>query len=504
MLKGNGRNIRNFYLLQYCIVLSILIFGSGYSVVSGFHAHVARMEVELVREANITNNQIDSILVDSSKIIDVELQKFRQALNNGKLSSQFAHEILHTENNFFSVNIANRVDALSIYLDEQGLMRATSNEVITEHDDKFDEPYFQNLKENPTLPFSIGTLSISKKTNISSFYIAKSILDKSGIFRGVISQRILSQPFADNLRSSLDGIVDAQIITHTKNCEVIFLYPDPGEATDSDRKRCIYIREKITKAKTTLSTIEVPALQSLLEDSYVGYSESNKFHLLSYVTLSKKLVLLDFIRINAALFIYIILAIFAITFIMWRFYLKALDIIKSHTQSYTDPLTLLANRRALDAEYPVLWKNTIRSKEPISVLFIDIDHFKVFNDTYGHQRGDVVLQVVADTIRKWALRPLDMCCRWGGEEFVLVLPNTDEHGAVILANKIMDDTRALRFDFLDHGGPQITVSIGIASLEPDAVDEKVDLIGMADKAMYVAKQSGRDRYCLFRDIANSG
>ena len=182
---------------------------------------------------------------------------------------------------------------------------------------------------------------------------------------------------------------------------------------------------------------------------------------------------------------------------MWRFYRNAVEMDLTLEMSYTDGLTQLKNRRAFDVEFPRLWKDAMRTKQFISALFIDIDHFKVFNDDYGHECGDIALKAVADAIQRSVSRPLDICCRWGGEEFAVVLPNTTEHSAISLAEGIMKAVRSIRFDFPCDKRPKISVSIGIASTIVREENQTDDLIDMADKAMYLAKQAGRDRYALY-------
>jgi diguanylate cyclase (GGDEF)-like protein len=182
---------------------------------------------------------------------------------------------------------------------------------------------------------------------------------------------------------------------------------------------------------------------------------------------------------------------------IWLFYRYAIKNTLAMELSHLDSLTHLKNRRALDSELPTLWKESIRSQKPISALFIDIDHFKIFNDSYGHERGDKALQAVANTIKSSINRPLDLCCRWGGEEFVAVLPNTDEYGAILLANTILAAVRALRFNFIPDINLQISVSIGVATMLVTESNKTDDLIDMADKAMYMAKQKGRDGYVVY-------
>ena len=195
--------------------------------------------------------------------------------------------------------------------------------------------------------------------------------------------------------------------------------------------------------------------------------------------------------------IFIALAFLALIYIFWRFYKKAVVVAESLIISFSDALTGLKNRRFFDTEFPKYWKEAIRSKNPISALFIDIDHFKIFNDDYGHDCGDQALIAVARAIEQFVTRPLDFCCRWGGEEFAVILPDTDEHGAISLANEILEAVRLIKLDFPNNQHPKITVSIGIASLVVNQANTTDDLIDMADKAMYVAKQSGRDRLAVF-------
>ena len=128
---------------------------------------------------------------------------------------------------------------------------------------------------------------------------------------------------------------------------------------------------------------------------------------------------------------------------------------------------------------------------------MNFDHFKIFNDDYGHDCGDQALIAVAKVIQKCASRPLDFCCRWGGEEFTVALPETDAHGASLLANTILTAVRAIKLNFPCEHQPKVTVSIGIASMIVTSKNKTDDLVDMADKAMYCAKQSGRDKYAVY-------
>ena len=157
----------------------------------------------------------------------------------------------------------------------------------------------------------------------------------------------------------------------------------------------------------------------------------------------------------------------------------------------TDGLTGLANRRKLDHVLKAEWARGLRSGKPMSLLMIDVDHFKAFNDRHGHHGGDYALRSVAKTILGSIRRPGDLAARYGGEEFSVVLPETPLTGAQLIAEKIRAAIEALP-PFANDPGP-VTVSIGIATQTQYSLDNLSALMTAADKALYQAKQKGRNR-----------
>ena len=159
----------------------------------------------------------------------------------------------------------------------------------------------------------------------------------------------------------------------------------------------------------------------------------------------------------------------------------------------TDALTGLANRRAFDDVFEREWRQAIRSQAPISLLYIDNDCFKSFNDQYGHSRGDDLLSLVAGAIEANIRRPRDIAARYGGEEFVVLLPETDLAGAEMIAGKIC---RAIAGLGVSHNGNPhrvATASIGAASARPSLRQTRVQLLKTADAALYHAKAVGKNR-----------
>ena len=188
--------------------------------------------------------------------------------------------------------------------------------------------------------------------------------------------------------------------------------------------------------------------------------------------------------------------------------------------STTDSLTNVANRRRFDESLEREWLRARRAGDPVALLMIDVDHFKLYNDRYGHPQGDACLRNVAQALVSAVLRPADLVARYGGEEFVLLLPQTSRRGAEHMAHRILDAVEALGIPHeASPTARNVTVSVGIAcyddvsacwvnpSADPrSAGEERVrcsvrDLVQTADKALYAAKRAGRAQARLL-DIAD--
>lgn len=165
--------------------------------------------------------------------------------------------------------------------------------------------------------------------------------------------------------------------------------------------------------------------------------------------------------------------------------------------SLTDGLTGVANRRHLDQFFHQEWLAHVRSAEPIAVLLLDIDYFKRFNDSFGHQAGDNCLRAIARELARFSQRPRDLCARYGGEEFALVLGNTELETAKGIATAILEAVRSLSIPHPQSDvAPVVTVSIGVAACVPLPHSESRKLLQRADAAMYQAKSLGRNQVQL--------
>lgn len=165
--------------------------------------------------------------------------------------------------------------------------------------------------------------------------------------------------------------------------------------------------------------------------------------------------------------------------------------------SLVDSLTGLANRRQFDQVYAREWARCQRESKPLALIFLDVDHFKDYNDYFGHQRGDDCLRKLSQVFADAARRPADLAARYGGEEFVILLPETSTVAARQIAEALAQRVQGMG---IPHPASQcageVTVSAGVAVMRPTAEHDPMELVRLADKALYEAKQTGRNRVIM--------
>jgi diguanylate cyclase (GGDEF)-like protein len=162
--------------------------------------------------------------------------------------------------------------------------------------------------------------------------------------------------------------------------------------------------------------------------------------------------------------------------------------------SRLDGLTKIANRRHFDEQLQFEWRRLTRSRKPLSLVLCDVDYFKRYNDTYGHQMGDFCLKQVAQALRKTARRTGDFVARYGGEEFVFLLPNTDAAAAIEFAQTVKSAIEKMQLPHRDSAvSAMVTLSMGICTVIPTKTSSPDGLFLGADQALYEAKNTGRDR-----------
>jgi diguanylate cyclase (GGDEF)-like protein len=161
-----------------------------------------------------------------------------------------------------------------------------------------------------------------------------------------------------------------------------------------------------------------------------------------------------------------------------------------------DALTNISNRRRFDEVLELEWKRALRTGTPISLVMMDIDYFKLYNDNYGHGMGDICLRQVAAALAAALTRPSDLLARYGGEEFVALLPDTDAEGARMIAERLRSSVEAMQLPH-EHSDASscVTISVGLASTIPKSEGASPELFKQADQMLYSAKETGRNKVC---------
>jgi len=256
-----------------------------------------------------------------------------------------------------------------------------------------------------------------------------------------------------------------------------------------------------------ISTMAPAALISFSSDKLTFYCF---FLTLLFPTIFQHLLTDDKIKIFIGICVLIYFLIVRLLFI-WNYeklretiYLRLvnIDLVHSLTESNKnleqlstiDELTQLANRRQFDSTLTRELTRAKRTNAPLSLIIVDIDHFKQYNDTYGHVKGDECLQLIAKTIQERTQRPGDLVARYGGEEICIILPETNTDGALNFANTIHTAILDLKIDHAKSKvNPYVTASMGVATLNTGSDMSEKDLITEADKALYEAKGTGRNK-----------
>lgn len=378
-----------------------------------------------------------------------------------------------------------------LLLDKRGDVIADSASVEPRKGNYADREYFQSHVQNPTPDMMISrpfrSRSATKDWRISFSY---RLSDDQGEFMGVAEAAMRLNYFSQLFKSLNIGHGTVNLVSR----DGILLAQEPPLADDmidkdfSNRPNFVRILREGNGSFTSISSVD--QTQRLYTFSQVG-----NLPLIVVVALSSREVFASWQR--TALLVSGATGALCIG-LLWLTWLLRRELRRRHNAerelaqlASTDALTGLANRRTLDETLQQEWLRAQRSGQPLSVLMIDADHFKAFNDRHGHQQGDEALRALAQLIGQHVRRPADLAARYGGEEFSVILPETTTAGAFTMAQNIRDAVEQL--PPVSEGGAPMTVSIGIATWLNGPYGELSQLLFAADKALYQAKASGRNR-----------
>ncbi len=402
------------FTLFYLVTMAVIVGGSAVSLWNSWTIHTAHIKAELTRESHIANSQLKSVLLDANKLLDVAKMQIVHDMENGRFNDRSVHDVFLKSGQTFSSYISNNAYALMVYVDQNGQVRSTSKDYPTAHKSLSDRLYFRVLREHSEVNVTVGNLVTAKTTGLLTLHLATPLLDKNGKFIGVLTQQILAKNIADILTGMLDGI-QTEIVAHIGDGNVAFIYPNPVSQDQADRDKYLLLEKKVRETGLNEGVFLIHADRSFLaDDAYVAFMRLPEYELTTTVALPMEKAWSGFVKEQRILIAYIALAMAVATLFYYYIYRISSRLNLAIEESLTDQLTGIGNRRAMDIHLPKLWKTARRTVNPISALFLDIDFFKKFNDTYGHENADIALKAAASTIKSCANRQTDICCRWGG------------------------------------------------------------------------------------------
>jgi len=370
-----------------------------------------------------------------------------------------------------------------------------------------DRAFFVHHRDDPSREPLIGLPIRSRVTQEWVITISRRFNDEHGEFAGVVAVTLGVENFLQ-LFGKLDVGHDGAIGLSFTDGSMLVRYPFREQDMGRNfSKSPIFAKYLITQPVGTASfTSSLDGVERLY-----AFRQSDKLPLVTTVALGKQEALAAW-RLEALLSALVVAALLALTGAIGGLLIRAMSrrnavenelrltqqqLLESNRQlerqAMHDALTGLANRRAFDQALAQEIRTAHRHGTPLALLMIDIDHFKRYNDTYGHPAGDACLQQVAHLMSCCIRRPRDLLARYGGEEMAVILPDTDNDGAAVVARLILERLALQPIPHKNSPFGHITASIGIASSAGTPLDSPSSLLERADQALYIAKQAGRNR-----------
>jgi diguanylate cyclase (GGDEF)-like protein len=481
------------YVLTHIIVFT----GIGISLYQNWGLRLEDAKSRLLRSAEMGNMLVENTLVDAAKSLDIAKQEIENTLRSNTLTPQNTYRILSTS--LRNSNTYSRSDYLGLLflIDANGQLIGRSDEYTSKLIDFSDRFYYQDLRDHPEKKYTVGPLLIARTTGEWVFHMAVPIRDQSGKLAGILIRQLLQKDISNELRKYTETSDFIQMMTHANKNPVSFAYPPPNKAATSAQElypQIVFNFDLLENPKGTGFWSSTPAKKN---DVMVGYSRSFAFGLTTFVTMPMQKIQYRFLKSNLYFFMYILVGVIFITFIFFYLYKISIALSVAQSKASHDALTGLHNRRALYENMPLLLRESMRAQRPVSVFFIDIDFFRLFNERSGHEAGDLALQLVAQALASCCRRPQDFICRWGGEEFVAVLPHTDNTAALKIAHDMLDSVRKIQLSGVQQNNPHITVSVGFITHLMNPNNIETDLVDLADQAVRHAKHLGRNQCVQF-------
>ncbi|MFJ3056383.1 sensor domain-containing diguanylate cyclase [Herbaspirillum sp. NPDC087042] len=462
------------------------------------HAAVSNVSFALAQHANETFKEADIVLAGMTERISHD--------GTGPASLARIHNLLVDH-----VRELRSLNGLFIY-DENGKWLVTSQETLLTQYNNADREYFQYHRDHPDLMPHIGPPVISRSTGKWIFTISRRISKPDGSFGGVALATINSdyfQEFYQRFEIGSEGALSMSLM----NGITLYRRPLREDSIGLDLSNQPIYRDLVLQAKDGVALITSP-IDGVTR--YISFKRVEDYPLFVAAALSKDEALAAWAGNTLVRSIFVLTGLILVSFFGHRLHISAKSRELAETRlrqakrklaslnrslaqmALHDGLTSLANRRYFDQTLEAEMSRAYRTAGNLSLLMIDVDFFKLYNDRYGHQQGDDCLKKIADAIETCVRRPGDLAARYGGEEFAVILPGCTREGAQQIATLICETVRSLHLPHEGNASGIATVSVGVATADhPPAENCSAQLLSAADAALYTAKSSGRDRAIWF-------
>jgi diguanylate cyclase (GGDEF)-like protein len=473
-----------------CTAFAIVMLGLVGVVLAQAHRDATARAIE---NAENLARVVEHDIAHTTELTDLSIQAAVDGAQDAdimRLPARYRQEILFDR----SATASQYLGAL-LYLDATGKITIDSSSPIPRNANLGDREWFTVHRDNPHLGLYVSApLQSRLRPGAVEIMLSRRVNHPNGSFAGVVVGAFRVDYFL-NLFSNLNLGPNGTITLIQSDGQVIYRYQNHrGTVNENLNGRTNFERYKRTHETAFFGNSGRDGERRL----YV-FRKFDKLDMTVIVAPTSRYILADW----TARAVYIsVLAILLVAGLLAMAWLLAVEFrhrlsVEGHLRTMTlvDGLTGLSNRRNLDDHLMLEWRRSLRSRRPLAILFVDIDRFKNYNDTYGHQAGDDTLTAVAQAIARSARRPSDLAARFGGEEFVVILPDTDNGGAALIAASIHSAVRALAIDQSGSEYGAVTVSIGLACTDINQVVDPLALMRLADLALYRAKALGRNRTC---------
>lgn len=485
-----------FYLLGLMLFTSIGVVVVTLTLVSEdrkheiMHASLTMQSLAMVlsKEADSTLTLADTVLTGLIK--DLDLHHLDAFSNEQKLFAALDQQRQILEGDGEAPSFAHL-----FILGPDGDNVANSVSYPTSRVNAADRTYFIHHRDHKSSDLHISQPKYSKITQERIIFLTKRLEDAAGAFMGIIGIHLKLRHF-DHIFSTLGLAPGGTVTVIRTDGWGIFRYPMAESFFHKSIQDHAGFQKMMSRKSGYLEVIQSPYDAA---SRVAGFYASDKYPLLSVVTVTLDSVLINWLRNTTRTTLVAAVGLFVILALAFFAHRQGAHLIYALRLSSHDSLTGLHNRRAFDERIDEEWRRAMRGEYPLSLLFVDVDFFKAYNDEYGHRAGDKCLKAIARAMEKDFARGGEMITRYGGEEFVIVLPNTDLDAAEKSANRLREAVQNLEIEHRKSSVcSTVTISIGVASLVPSQQTNKEDLVEMADNALYAAKHGGRNQCQVYQ------